>query len=111
MDPYRGMEMVGTCPRCGNDTQSDGEQRLACIRGCGEWYPREHLAKAWPSVTAVGSRAQPQPWPWAPAPCPVCRADMHIGYREELRYDYCGLHGVWLDAGEIVRFAQLFDLT
>jgi hypothetical protein len=36
---------------------------------------------------------------------------MAVGYREELRYDFCGQHGVWLDAGEIVRFAQLFDLS
>jgi Zn-finger nucleic acid-binding protein len=33
---------------------------------------------------------------------------MKVGYREELRYDYCAPHGVWLDAGEIRRFTELF---
>jgi hypothetical protein len=111
MDPYRGMSQAGTCPRCGDVIESDGEQRLACLRGCGEWYARETLQKSWPRITAIGSRAQPQPWPWQPASCPSCRAPMQIGYRQELRYDYCGMHGVWLDAGEIQRFAELFDMS
>jgi len=110
-DPYRGMQQVGTCPRCGNTTESDGERRLACPRGCGEWYSREVLADHWPLVTAGGARAQPQPWPFEPAKCPMCSAAMKTGYREELRYDFCGVHGVWLDAGEVYRFAELFKRT
>jgi len=34
---------------------------------------------------------------------------MKVGYREELRYDFCEAHGVWLDAGEYERFATLFN--
>ena len=111
MDPYRGMQQVGTCPRCGDSTESDGERRLACVRGCGEWYARDVLAERWQYVTAGGARAPAQPWPWTPASCPICRGAMQVGYREELRFDYCGQHGVWLDAGEIQRFAQLFNLS
>src|SRR5436190_8950904 len=72
-DPYRSMQQVGMCPRCGNSTESDGEQRLVCVRGCGEWYPRERfIAAAWGLVTAGGSQVQPQPWPFEPAKCPTC---------------------------------------
>ena len=103
------MTRVGTCPRCGNQTESDGERRLACPRGCGEWYARETLEKFWPLITAGGSRAQPQPWPFEPARCPTCSAAMAVGYRKDLRYDYCGLHGLWLDAGEVHRFVEVFQ--
>ena len=41
----------------------------------------------------------------------MCSADMKIGYRQELRYDFCGQHGLWLDAGEVHRFAQVFTPT
>jgi Zn-finger nucleic acid-binding protein len=41
----------------------------------------------------------------------MCSADMKIGYREELRYDFCGVHGLWLDAGEVYRFAEVFKRT
>lgn len=108
-DPYRGTHQVGTCPRCGNSTEEDGEQRLACVRGCGEWYTRERFtAAAWQLVTAGGAAVQPQPWPFAPAKCPMCSSEMKIGYRKDLRYDFCGQHGLWLDAGEVWRFAQVF---
>jgi hypothetical protein len=111
MDPYREMSQAGTCPRCGNPTEGDGEQRLTCLAGCGEWYPREVLQERWALVTAIGARAPAQPWPFMPAKCPMCSAEMQVGYREEVRYDYCGNHGVWLDSGEIYRFAQVFKLT
>ena len=112
MDPYRGMSMVGTCPRCGNPTEGDGEgARLVCVRGCGEWYPREMLKDNWPIVTKGGAKVEAQPWPFTPAKCPMCSADMKIGYRQELRYDFCGQHGLWLDAGEVHRFAQVFTPT
>jgi len=37
-DPYRGGTGGGACPRCGNDLTADGDLRLACLRGCGEWF-------------------------------------------------------------------------
>jgi Zn-finger nucleic acid-binding protein len=108
-DPYRSSQQVGTCPRCGNTTENDGERgRLVCLQGCGEWYPRTSFDRGWTEIIAGGSAAPPQPWPWSPAACPSCRGDMKVGYREELRYDFCEAHGVWLDAGEIERFARLF---
>jgi len=80
------------------------------VRGCGEWYPREMLKDNWPVVTQ-SSRVEAQPWPFTPAKCPMCSADMKVGYRQELRYDFCGQHGLWLDAGEVHRFAQAFAPT
>jgi Zn-finger nucleic acid-binding protein len=32
---------------------------------------------------------------------------MKIGQFDSVRFDFCGEHGVWLDAGEIQRFAQV----
>ena len=120
-DPYRFSQQTGTCPRCQNETTSDGEMnRLACVRGCGEWYPKETLDRilSWHNVDAKpggigldGRRAAATAWPWGAALCPICRAEMAVGFRDELRFDYCTQHGVWLDAGEIERFAQVFKLS
>lgn len=115
-DPYRTSQQSGTCPRCRNETASDGELgRLACVRGCGEWYSRDQLARIvrWDDVIrpAGAQRAQGAAWPWGPALCPTCQAPMSVGFRDELRFDYCSEHGVWLDAGEIERFAQVFRLS
>ena len=111
-DPYRGHTQVGTCPRCGNSTEGDGEKRLVCVRGCGEWYPRENFTTdAWQIVAAGGAGVEPQPWPFEAAKCPMCSRDMKVGYRKDLRYDYCGQHGLWLDAGEVHRFTQAFQPT
>ena len=108
-DPYRSSTQAGNCPRCGNPAESDGEgNRLVCLAGCGEWYPRATFEKAWPAIIAGHALLQPQSWPWTPARCPDCSAEMKIGYRAELRYDVCERHGVWLDAGEIRRFTELF---
>jgi Zn-finger nucleic acid-binding protein len=109
-DPYRSSQQVGTCPRCGNPSESDGELgRLVCDAGCGEWYPRAAFERSWAEIIAGGSRLQPMPWPWTPARCPSCTGEMKVGYREELRFDFCEAHGVWLDAGEYERFATLFN--
>ena len=79
MDPYRGSTQVGTCPRCGNSTEADGVMgRLVCMRGCGEWYPREMLKDHWPIVTQ-SSRVEAQPRPFTPAKCPMCSGDMKVG--------------------------------
>lgn len=43
--------------------------------------------------------------------CPVCHTGMSTGFLGDVRYDFCGAHGVWLDAGEISRFAQVFELS
>ena len=118
MDPYRFSQQTGTCPRCQNETASDGEMgRLACVRGCGEWYSKTVLDEmlAWHDVEQKpgglapdGTRARATAWPWGAALCPICQAAMSVGFRAELRFDYCSQHGVWLDAGEIERFAQVF---
>jgi Zn-finger nucleic acid-binding protein len=117
-DPYRSSQNTGTCPRCQAQTVADGElDRLVCERGCGEWYPRTRLDQllAWQDVKAKpggrgfdGQPAEATAWPWGAALCPICQSEMSIGFRAELRFDYCSQHGVWLDAGEIERFAQLF---
>jgi Zn-finger nucleic acid-binding protein len=111
-DPYRSSQRIGTCPRCQNPTEDDGELRLACVAGCGEWYPKERLAELWSEIVKppVGAKwgAVPTPWPWTPALCPVCRAGMTVAQRDDVRFDYCGQNGLWLDAGEIQRFAQAF---
>jgi Zn-finger nucleic acid-binding protein len=119
-DPYRSSQQSGTCPRCQNATEGDGELgRLACVRGCGEWYSKSTLDQilAWHAIdqkpggiSPSGLHAPPPSWPWGAAQCPICRADMQIGFRAELRFDYCSAHGVWLDAGEIERFAEVFKL-
>lgn len=120
-DPYRSNRFSGTCPRCENTMDTDGElSRLVCTRGCGEWYPKTTLDQilAWHDVSAKpggfgadGRRAQATNWPWGPALCPICRTEMAVGIRAELRFDYCGRHGVWLDAGEIGPFTQVFRLS
>jgi Zn-finger nucleic acid-binding protein len=33
---------------------------------------------------------------------------MTVAFQDELRFDRCERHGVWLDAGESERFFQLF---
>jgi Zn-finger nucleic acid-binding protein len=120
-DPYRSSQQSGTCPRCSNSTESDGNiDRLVCVAGCGEWYPKSTLDQIlrWHDVEGKpaglgedGRHAHASAWPWGSALCPICRGEMTIGYRAELRFDYCSSHGVWLDAGEFQRFAQLFRLS
>ncbi len=113
MDPYRFSQQTGTCPRCQNETTSDGElNRLACVRGCGEWYPKATLDRilAWHDVEKKPGGPATS-WPWGAALCPICQHAMTVGFRAELRFDYCSQHGVWLDAGEIQRFAQVFELS
>jgi Zn-finger nucleic acid-binding protein len=120
MDPYRFSQQTGTCPRCQNETAGDGEMhRLVCVRGCGEWYSKEKLGEmfAWDDLNRRpagigldGQHARPSAWPWGTALCPICQTEMAVGFRDDLRFDYCGQHGVWLDAGEIERFTQLFRL-
>lgn len=110
-DPYRSGQQSGTCPRCSNPTESDGERgRLVCVTGCGEWYPRTAFERAWSQIVQKPS-SQPSAWPWGAAMCPVCHTGMSIGFLGDVRYDFCGAHGVWLDAGEISRFAQVFELS
>ena len=108
-DPYRSGLQTGTCPRCSQTTESDGDRQV-CTAGCGEWYPKQTFADEWTSIISppVGQRwgTQTTPWPWSPALCPVCRAEMTIGHRNEVRFDFCAHHGVWLDAGEVQRFTQ-----
>jgi Zn-finger nucleic acid-binding protein len=108
-DPYRTSQQMGTCPRCGNSTEGDGEgARLVCVRGCGEWYPRVALSnEAWSTILSRPVLNVRTDWPWGPAPCPTCQIEMKIGQFDSVRFDFCGEHGVWLDAGEIQRFAQV----
>jgi Zn-finger nucleic acid-binding protein len=108
-DPYRTSQQVGTCPRCGNSTEGDGEAgRLVCVRGCGEWYPRTYLKDdAWRIILSRPVMNVRTDWPWGPAACPTCRTEMKIGQLESVRFDFCAEHGVWLDAGEIQRFAEV----
>jgi len=111
-DPYRSGRQVGSCPRCQNPTEADGELRLTCVAGCGEWYPKESLIELWPEIVKppVGLKwgAVPTTWPWITPLCPVCRAEMTVAQRDEVRFEFCSHHGVWLDAGEIQRFTQTF---
>ena len=108
-DPYRGSAHGGACPRCGNDLASTGEVGLACLRGCGEWVPREladHRVRWDLVIRAV--RATATSWPWGTAACPSCHEPITVAFHDKLRFDRCDRHGVWLDAGEHVRFFQLF---
>src|SRR5690606_10113983 len=82
-DPYRTSQQVGTCPRCENATESDGD-RLVCVRGCGEWYPRARLDEVlgWDDLNKPpggigldGRRAAVSSWPWGAALCPICRRE------------------------------------
>ena len=110
-DPYRTSQQVGTCPRCSNSTEGDGEGgRLTCLRGCGEWYPRVSFTDAeWLSITSRPVMNVRTDWPWGIASCPTCQTEMAVGQRDSVRFDFCARHGVWLDAGEIQRFAQAFE--
>jgi len=109
-DPYRTSAQVGTCPRCAATIETDGAGRLVCLAGCGEWYAKETLANqvVWPAVERALRDRTPTSWPWGPATCPICRQTMVVAFHEELRFDRCDAHGVWLDAGEAERFFELF---
>jgi Zn-finger nucleic acid-binding protein len=109
MDPYRGDTQIGVCPRCDNELAADGNMRLACRRGCGEWYPREMTEHRvhWDRVIRA-ARYIATSWPWGTAACPSCHDPMTVAFHDELRFDRCDLHGVWLDTGESERFFQLF---
>ena len=118
-DPYRFGQQTGTCPRCQNETASDGElDRLVCLRGCGEWYSKARFQSAWAElakqpggVGVDGQRAQATDWPWGAMLCPICQKAMSVGFRDNVRFDFCTAHGVWLDAGEFERFAQVFRIS
>jgi Zn-finger nucleic acid-binding protein len=120
-DPYRSSQQTGTCPRCQNETASDGELgRLVCVRGCGEWYSKDKLdeLESWRTLAnqpggfaPAAHHAPATSWPWGAALCPICQRPMSVGFQAEVRFDYCNQHGVWLDAGEIQRFAQVFKLS
>jgi hypothetical protein len=117
-EPYRSSDITGTCVRCQAKTVSDGRwNRLACIAGCGEWYPKETLDQMlrWQDVEAKSisdeGKLLTTSWPWGKGHCPICHHAMTIGMRAELRFDYCSRHGIWLDAGEIEQFARAFGLA
>jgi Zn-finger nucleic acid-binding protein len=78
---------------------------LACPAGCGEFVSREALVEDWDMISRGRVALS---WPQGAAPCPLCQRDMHVAFREELRFDRCDAHGVWLDAGERERFEELF---
>jgi hypothetical protein len=110
-DPYRTSQQAGTCPRCSNTTEGDGEGgRLVCIRGCGEWYPRQYLkAETWTMILSRPVMNVRTDWPWGPAPCPTCQRVMTIGQLDIVRFDYCAEHGLWLDAGELQAFGDVLS--
>ena len=109
-DPYRGGGgRGGACPRCQNELSADGELRLVCLAGCGEWYPHDlvqHRVR-WDLVIRA-ARHTVTTWPWGTGACPSCHMPMTVAMEQELRFDRCDRHGVWLDAGESERFFQLF---
>ena len=106
--PYRSASaLTATCPRCRGAITSDGDAtQLVCAAGCGEWYARDTLATA--AQLAAARLDDMAGWPWGAAPCPVCRRDMRIRVRAEVRFDHCEAHGVWLDTGEYRRFVEAF---
>ena len=108
-DPYRSSGHGGVCPRCQNALVADGELRLMCLAGCGEWYPHELIQHRvrWDLVIRA-ARHTATSWPWGSAACPSCHMPMTVAFQDELRFDRCERHGVWLDAGESERFYQLF---
>ena len=67
-DPYRGGSQSGACPRCQSELASEGELRLTCARGCGEWYPHELVQHrvAWDRVIRA-LRHTATSWPWGTA--------------------------------------------
>jgi hypothetical protein len=79
--------------------------------GAGGSAPRgiDDLQRPPGGIAEDGTRAQATSWPWGAASCPACNRDMQVGFRAQVRFDYCRPHGVWLDAGEIGRFAKLFE--
>jgi Zn-finger nucleic acid-binding protein len=100
-DPYRSSPGIGACPRC--KELLDGNT-LACPASCGEFVPRDRIDAEWPHAARGGGASS---WPIGAAACPICKCDMVVVYAEELRFDRCDTHGVWLDAGEAPRFFEL----
>ena len=106
--PYRSASApTATCPRCRGAIASAGDAtQLVCAAGCGEWYALGTLVSAAQlDSTKLDDTAG---WPWGLAPCPVCNRPMQVRVREEVRFDHCDAHGIWLDAGEYRRFVEAF---
>jgi len=106
--PYRSASsLTATCPRCRGSIAGAGDNtQLVCPAGCGEWYALDTLASA---VELARTKLDDMAgWPWGHAPCPICRRPMQVRIREEVRFDHCETHGVWLDAGEYRRFVEAF---
>ncbi|HEY0193621.1 MAG TPA: zf-TFIIB domain-containing protein [Kofleriaceae bacterium] len=106
--PFREGPTGGACPRCHELLASDGGDgaRMVCAAGCGEWYAAGTLIA--PEQVLVARLDDTTGWPWGAAACPVCRRDMQIRVRAEVRFDHCSFHGIWLDAGEYPRFVEAF---
>jgi len=103
-DPYRGTG-TGPCPRCGRALDLAGPHHFHCTTGCGEFYGYEAIGGR--SNMAAAGHDTAVGWPWGQAACPTCGKQMGVRIREELRFDACESHGVWLDAGEHDRFMEI----
>jgi hypothetical protein len=108
-DPYRQAEgPTGRCPRCSRTIASEGGDatQLICPAGCGEWYAAGTIATI--EQVAAAKLDDTAGWPWGQAACPICHRGMQVRVRDEVRFDHCAPHGVWLDAGEYRRFVEAF---
>ena len=106
--PYRSASSpTAPCPRCHAMIASAGDTtQLVCPAGCGEWYALDTLASA--EQIARAKLDDMAGWPWGLAPCPICNRPMQVRVRQDVRFDHCEAHGVWLDAGEYRRFVDAF---
>jgi endogenous inhibitor of DNA gyrase (YacG/DUF329 family) len=111
--PYRGELLPGTCPRCGKPATAAGDDELRCENRCGAFLLREHFDPAtWErlvrtKVDDVGTDSETKAFRWGGASCPRCLKEMGIGSSDDVRYEFCLEHGLWIDEAERDRFATL----
>ena len=95
---YRDAHIM-MCPRCGDMLERMHDSVHSCARCEGVWLDQRALRRAFGSTPLIG----PSLWWRRELACPICSAVMAAVQVASLVVDRCGLHGVWLDHGELGR--------
>jgi Zn-finger nucleic acid-binding protein len=93
-----------TCPRCGQRLIEDAP--LHTCAGCGGAWMTETRLDAALHAHGVAGDAPPRRWLWwrrERLRCPVCDAPLGLVVAGGVHIDRCKEHGLWFDAGELMR--------
>lgn len=106
--PYREGGTGLACPACAVAMLAQGESRLSCVKGCGEWWTKRGLERSidWRIVESAepyrlfGSTAKE-------LPCPDCASTMTTSLRAKILFAHCDEHGLWLPRAGRTAFDEL----